>query len=215
MKKILPISLLVASITFVSCNNSSQEETSNHDTATTKCTFTVDTTQVAQVNWTAFKTNAKIGVGGKFDEVSVTGGEAPSGIDELLNTIKFSINTGSTNSNNPVRDVKIVASFFSTMDSTQFITGNLLNVIGNDSAGSCQANLVMNQVQQTTMLNYVLDADTLRLTGEVDITNFKALDALASLNSVCLEKHTGEDGESITWPNVAVNITAVINRHCN
>jgi hypothetical protein len=40
----------------------------------------------------------------------------------------------------------------------------------------------------------------------MDITNWNPLDALASLNKVCEILHTGRDGVSKTWSDVALNI---------
>ena len=45
------------------------------------------------------------------------------------------------------------------------------------------------------------------MNANMDITNWNALDALAALNKVCEILHTGADGVSKTWSDVALNIT--------
>ena len=63
MKRIIPVLGLAL---FAACAGEPKQEKSAEN-----CTINFNTHQTT-VGWTAFKTTAKIGVGGKFDQVSIT-----------------------------------------------------------------------------------------------------------------------------------------------
>jgi hypothetical protein len=46
------------------------------------------------------------------------------------------------------------------------------------------------------------------MNATMDVSNWNALEALASLNKVCEALHTGSDGVSKTWSEVTLNITS-------
>ena len=218
MKKLfLPLSI-IAAVSFSSCggeSNEATEETTVEETAEPTCFYAFDANNETSVKWTAFKTNEKIGVGGQFDEVMVTGGEKSTKITDVINTIKFSITTASTNTTNEARDKKIIDSFFGTMVTTDLIIGQLENAEGDNNSGTCKALLTLNNVEKEVTLKYTLTDNVLNLTGEMNINDFDAQSSLTALNEVCSEKHTGKDGESITWPNVELNITSTLSKDCH
>ena len=40
----------------------------------------------------------------------------------------------------------------------------------------------------------------------IDVLNWGAKSSLDALNQVCLEQHTGPDGENVLWPNVDISV---------
>jgi len=218
MKKIFLPLAVIAAVTFSSCGGNEKTDEANDvavENAEPTCFYVYNDESSAVVKWTAFKTSAKVGVSGQFDEVSVTAGDKSTKITDVLKTIKFSIKTASTNTTNEGRDKKIVDAFFGTMITTDLIMGQIKSAEGDNEKGSCIALITLNDVESEVNLNYVLTDNVVTLTGEMDINNWNGQAALTALNEVCSEKHKGEDGESVTWPTVELNIEATLNKKCH
>ncbi len=216
-KIFLPIAVFTA-LAITSCGG--EETTATTEKNTTEnteeiCFYSYDETAGAQVRWTAFKTTAKKGVGGQFDQVNVTAGEKSTKITEVLETIKFNIVTSSTNTSDEGRDAKIVKSFFGVMSETDLILGQVKNVSGDNTSGTCSFYLTINNIEKETVLDYVVEGATIILTGEIDVINWGAEDAVASLNEVCGPLHAGEDGITKTWSVVELEIETTLKKSCH
>ena len=217
MKKIfLPLAVIVA-VSLSSCggNEHNSEETTIVENAEPTCFYVYNEQSSATVKWTAFKTSAKVGVGGQFDDVVVTAGEKSTKVTEVLEAIKFTIKTASTNTANEGRDKKIIDSFFGTMITTDLIVGQIKSAEGDNEKGTCITLLTLNDVESEVTLNYVVTDNVVVLTGEMDVNNWNAQAALAALNEVCNDLHKGDDGVSVTWPNVELNIEASLVKNCH
>jgi polyisoprenoid-binding protein YceI len=216
MKKIfLPIAV-IAAFTITSCGGDTEktEETITENTEEV-CFYTYDATAGAQVRWTAFKTSAKVGVGGQFDQVNVTVGDKSTKITDILESIKFNIPTSSTNTTNEDRDNKIIASFFGAMDQTDLILGQVKSVEGDNTAGTCTFYLTINNIEKEAVLAYTVEDAIVKMTGEIDMVNWSAEGAVASLNEVCGDLHTGEDGVTKTWSVVELAIETTLTKACH
>lgn len=219
MKKIfLPIALFAA-FTITSCGGGNHSaESTKEITAEEKeeiCFFSYDEAAGAQVKWTAFKTSEKIGVGGQFDRVNVSSGDKSTKITDILQNIKFNIPTASTNTANVDRDKKIVTYFFGEMKTTDLILGQVKSCEGDNKSGTCTFYLTLNNVEKETTLNYTVEDNTIKLTGEIDMVDFGAEAAVASLNKVCEALHTGADGVSKTWSTVELAIETTLKKECH
>lgn len=220
---LLPFSAF-ALMAMVSCGGNAGDNVTDSEKTSEKATEEVSSQEnchfiykegSATVGWTAFKTTSKVPVGGKFTQVKVRGENNTHGLTGLLETIEFSIATSSTSTNDTIRDGKIVASFFGKMVSTDAITGSVKSATGDDKSGTCTFLLKMNNVEQELPLEYVLANDTLTLTGEMDILDFQANDAMSELNKACKDLHMGSDGVSKTWTTVDLNIQAALGKDCH
>ncbi len=217
MKKIfLPIAV-IAAFAISSCGGGETTETEDTTIENTEeiCFYSYDEAAGAQVRWTAFKTTAKVGVGGQFDQVNVTVGEKSTKITDILETIKFNIPTSSINTANEDRDSKIVKSFFGAMNATDIILGQVKNVAGDNTNGTCTFYLTINNIEKETTLDYLVEGSTVKLTGEIDMVNWSAENAVASLNEVCGALHTGEDGVTKTWSVVELAIETTLKKDCH
>lgn len=222
MKKTLSLLAIIAAVSFTSCKKEKEQSTEETAAKPTqdlfdapKCAYALDTLQTS-VKWTAFKTSAKIGVGGQFDSVSVIDQDSTAtSVADLLEGLAFTIQTNSTNTNNPDRDKKIIESFFGSMVTTNEITGTISSAEGKDTAGTCVAMLSLNGHKKEVALNYSLEDNKINLIGTMDLYEFGAEGPLAALNDVCTDLHKGDDGKSILWPNVDLNITIPITADCN
>ena len=216
MKKLfLPIAVITA-LAISSCGGDQTTETTEPAGSVEQtCFYSYDATAGAQVHWTAFKTSDKVPVGGQFDQVNVTAGDKSTKITDVLETIKFNIPVSGTNTTNPDRDAKIVNSFFGTMEATDIILGQVKSAEGDNTKGTCTFYLTLNNIEKEVVLNYTVEDATVKMTGEINLTDFNADNAVAALNEVCGALHTGADGVSKTWPNVELAIETTLKKDCH
>ncbi|KAB1069105.1 YceI family protein [Tamlana haliotis] len=206
MKK-LSLLFIAVTLSLTACKNEKKETKAAETTeASTAAKFVVKP-EATKVTFTAYKTTDKVGVGGefttlKFDEQS---GATPQ---EALNNLSFSIPVSSLFTNDPTntRDAKIKASFFGAMLDTDLITGTLKFV-----NGSAVAEVTMNgETQNLPMDVTITDERRVTLNGTMNLAEWNALDALASLNKACEALHTGADGVSKTWEDVAIEVSTFL-----
>jgi len=223
MKKVFFSLVIGSSIAFLSsCGGETKQEEKqdNHEQhdnhkeeKKAQCSYTIDSESL-KLNWTAFKHTAKAPVGGVFDLVELGGVvEAETKIGALKNAT-ISIYTNSVNSSNEGRDVKIKDSFFGTMQKTAILTGAIKEITGEES-GKATIEITMNAVKKDLIFDFEINAENIiTFKTEFSVNDFNAQTSLDALHEVCSEKHTGEDGKSILWPDVMVKISAKIIEDC-
>ena len=101
------------------------------------------------------------------------------------------------------------------MNATDLIIGQVKDAIGDNNSGTCTFYLTLNNVEREATLNYTLEDALLTLTGEIDLINFQAENAVAALNNVCEDLHKGEDGITKTWSIVELSIETTLNKNCH
>ncbi len=169
---------------------------------------TVTPTGPAAVHWEAYKTPAKAGVKGAFTGVRAEGLEAASGVAVLLEGATVTITASSVDSKNPERDAKLAAFFFGKMAGEE-ITARVTAVSGDDTTGTADVAITMNGVTRTVPMRYSVGDEGVKATGYVDLADFSALAALASINKACYDLHAGK-----TWQDVAVSFVLPVRTDC-
>ncbi|WP_373003848.1 YceI family protein [Sulfurimonas sp.] len=157
------------------------------------------------VSWKAYKTPAKVGVGGIFDSVKYTA-VAPKGNNfrEILVGSSVVIDTASVNSKNSGRDVKLVQFFFEQMSSKN-ITAKIVDIKSNKrergkpKTGVMSVAVTMNGVTKNVPMEYIFNKGDLSATGNIDLLDFSASKALSSINKACFDLHEGK-----TWSDVTI-----------
>jgi len=215
MKKYIIYTGIISSILlFVACSEAETTENSGNDLSkkdTKSCLLILDNENVV-VNWTAFKLSDRVGVGGTFDTVIVSGVTENETMVGAAATAQFDIITGSVNSNNTERDYKISDSFFGTMVNTATISGKILSL--NDD-GSGAISLTMNGVEKEVSLDWKATSENrLKLSAAINVNDWSAKPSLDSLNGVCTAVHTGKDGVSVLWPDVEIEVFADFKSDC-
>jgi len=215
MKKYIIYTGIISSILlFVACSEAETTENSGNDLSkkdTKSCLLILDNENVV-VNWTAFKLSDRVGVGGTFDTVIVSGVTENETMVGAAATAQFDIITGSVNSNNTERDYKISDSFFGTMVNTATISGKILSL--NDD-GSGAISLTMNGVEKEIALDWKATSENrLKLSAAINVNDWSAKPSLDSLNGVCTAVHTGKDGVSVLWPDVEIEVFADFTTDC-
>ncbi len=168
-----------------------------------------------KVHWTAYKTPAKLPVGGVFDDVTYRS-VAKSGINfrEIFVGSTLSIKTQSVNSKNSGRDAKLVKFFFKNMNNTN-IKAKITDiksdkrVKGKPKTGIFYVDISMNGITKNIPMNFSYFDGKLHAEGYIDILDFKASKALSSINKACFKLHKGK-----TWSDVKIGFNTAIKALC-
>ncbi|MCM4171661.1 hypothetical protein DHD32_09225 [Arenibacter sp. TNZ] len=210
MKKIAFACLSLLLITGISCKDAKkgQDEQAVELEATSSQKFSLvkDSTKVS---FTAYKTTEKLPVGGKFTKINIK--ETNEGITALqaLNGTTFSIPVSSlfTNDATGTRDPKILEFFFGVMENTELISGEF-KVSGADK---CSIDVTLNGKTANIPLDHTISGDNrYSFSGVMNLENWDALNAVTSINKACEVLHTGKDGVSKTWSEVAVHADVLL-----
>ncbi|MDN3619308.1 YceI family protein [Polaribacter undariae] len=207
MKRVVVLSLLmIVAFNFSSCKSDKKSDEKKEDIIKTKTSAVAFSLEEAknEINFVAYKTTEKVPVGGQFNKVDIISGGEGSSIKEAINNTEFSIPVSSIFTKDTSRDFKIQKFFFGVMDNTKLLSGKLL--ITDDTNGV--AEIKMNGVTDNVAFTYTIEGKVFKMEATMDITKWNASEALASLNTACLELHKGADGVSKTWSDVALNITS-------
>ena len=205
MKKNLLVSLLL--VAFLSCKTEKKVNPIKEikvEAPKSTAEFSIEKAS-KQINFTAYKTSDKIPVGGQFKKVNVLSGGEGNTVKEAINNTEFSIPVSSLFTQNSSRDYKIKKFFFGIMDNTKLLSWKLL--LTDTTNGVVE--IKMNGVSQKVPFKYSIVDRVFNMKASMDVNNWNASKALASLNNVCLDLHRGADGISITWSEVTLNITTI------
>lgn len=204
MKKIAVIIFLgiTANLSLISCKSEAKKESKEQVAAAFAIKYAKN-----DIEFTAYKTTDKVPVGGRFSKIEIVSGGTGDSVKEAINNTEFSIPISSLLTKDDSRDYKIKKFFFGVMDNTTLLTGKL--TISDDSNGI--AAIKMNGETQNVPFTYSIADKTFNMQATIDINKWNASAALASLNKVCKDLHKGADGVSVTWSEVALNITSKFN----
>ncbi len=204
-KSFIPIIAFSALITLNSCDQFKKSKNTENQFDLTGKKYSV-VPETTTVFWTGYKTTAKIPVKGQFMKLTIKNSKLANTAKETIDGIEFSIPVSSLFSNEESRDTKLKNFFFKIMDQTDLLSGKLN--IQNDTL--INASLQMNGMTKTIPLTYFIDGQMISMHGKMDILDWNAQEALASLHQQCEDKHTGNDGISKTWSEVAINVESYL-----
>ena len=167
-----------------------------------------------EISWNAYKTNDKIKVGGYFKDVSIDREDQIfNSFYDLIDGLKFSINSLSSSSGDAMRDLTLNDYFFSYLSQDFRINGALGRPI-NDSIDVFFDIFGQEKVVRLAFVNYTIPPyfnQVIELKGTIHLEKqFNAIKAYNSLHEKCINLHRGADGISKTWKEVVVNVRAVI-----
>ncbi|NQY06992.1 MAG: YceI family protein [Flavobacteriaceae bacterium] len=208
MKKFLLL-ICIATLTFTSCKKEEKpSEPGIEETAPVK-KFVVDASS-SSVGWTAYKTTAKTPVKGKFTQLKIDNPLESATIQGALQGLSFEIPVSSFFSNDDIRDNKIKSLFFGIMKDTSILSGTFKKMEGNDKQGKVTLTLTMNQVAHDVEMDYTIDGNKINISGNIMMMDWNLQEAYESIHKACELLHTGEDGISKTWKEVAIEGVAVV-----
>lgn len=211
MKRKLIFGIALATLMF-SCTTT-ETETNHQEEQVDEiqlCTYSYQP-ETTVINWTAFKTTAKKGVSGKFDEFDVL---VPNDNNEFmiqsLNSATVTIPVNSVNSDNPERDKKIDSLFFGAMNQTEIISV-LIKSITEESAA---VEITMNGKSVDYDGQITVENETVKFHTTINLDDFEAQPAVESLNTACKDLHTGDDGVSKLWSEVDIDVETTLKQNC-
>ncbi|MBW3518720.1 YceI family protein [Flavobacterium sp. NKUCC04_CG] len=193
-KKLLTLALIGALV--VSCGK--KEETKVEQLYPTEVTpvseqkVNLDYT----LEWTAFKTPKKVGVKGTFDKMELTDVKEAATLIASLEGAKFTVETPTVNSKDPLRDDKLKAGFFAKM------AGNITGSFGAFKDGKVAVSITMNGVTKEKIFAYESTDTSVKINGSIDmIADFSANAAFDSIHELCKDLHEGK-----TWTDVDIAV---------
>lgn len=162
------------------------------------CISSIDFSK-AQINWTAFKTPAKVGVKGSFKnfKVNATGNN--------LDNAEVEIDTSSVYTKNKQRDAKIYKHFFKRMVSSTKIKAKILNF----TKSTLDLEVKMNKSTIIVPMDVSIRNGILKANGIIDIFDFNMYKNLKSINYACKELHQGK-----TWNDVQIELVLKYPKSC-
>jgi len=177
------------------------------------CTYEYDPSSTT-VTWTAYKFTEKAGVTGSFDRIATEGlktGATPAAVFESL---AFKVETASVNTKNPDRDSKIHRSFFQKLKEGETLQGSVKEIKAEQAQVDLRINGVARQAHFKVQTTDSKDSVQVSFSSDLDLQDYGADAAIASLNTACKELHTGSDGKSKLWPDVKIDITTRLKKKC-
>ena len=216
MKKVF-YAIAISAIS-VGCSNPNEStddtkvtEVKAKPSTSTVCSYSYENAN-STIAWTAFKFTEKVGVGGTFNTLTVSGNNSAETMFQVFEGLRFNIPVSSVNSNNPDRDMKIQKYFFANLSEMENIEGFFSNINEN---GEGMLSLVMNGRSQEVPVQLEARGDSVFLNTSIDVQMWDGMSGIEALNQVCEDLHKGADGLSVLWPNVDLSLSTKLNKECN
>ncbi|MDX1651489.1 MAG: YceI family protein [Brumimicrobium sp.] len=216
MKKTLLLTGLFFAAIFTACDNQESEkldpEVEPGDVV--NCVYTFDEDKM-ELQWTAYKFTRKAPVFGTFTHMQVEGKLEGAVPKEMLESFEFQIPTSTVETNDPSRNKKIDSLFFSKLDKTSMITGN---VVALKDDGTAVINIKMNDIEKEVIGKYTLEDNKFAFETQIDLSTWDALEQLNELNVACKDLHTDvENGEKVSklWPDITISFKTELVKVCD
>ena len=177
------------------------------------CVFSCDLNQVSVI-WSGFKTTEKIKVTGqfkKFKSKKASNNKSFQSVQDLIEGLDFVIDSQSSVSGDPVRDLNLRDAFFRYFVEKFMISG----VFGKIQGDSISVSLNL-MGQKNFKLGISYTNEVVNIKGSVDlIKQLNANMAFEAIQRKCYDLHKGPDGNSKTWSDVEIHIKAPITTKCD
>ena len=160
----------------------------------------------SSLQWTAYKTSDKVPVKGTFKDVRIVSSNKSADAAGSLEGLSFEIPVSSIFTNDTIRDGKLQKFFFAIMNNSMTLKGKFKV----ESADSRNLDISMNGMSRELPFKFEVQQDTIHLNANMDLNDWGAQTALESINEACRELHTGPDGVSKTWNEVALNAKILV-----
>ena len=214
MKRTKLFFLTTALFVFIlGCDNETSNKSKDSKSNKIDCNYSL-IQDSSSVNWTAFKTNERVGVKGHFDVFKVWLPKEVKLPSEALLDASFDIETKSVNTGNMERDPKLVKFFFETLQDGHIIKGVIKSVDGNENNGNGLIELMFNDMIKDIPYTYQVKGNTIYLKTGINLEDWNGSSAVKSLNTECYDLHTGADGVSKLWPDIEIEVIAQLKKQC-
>lgn len=194
---------------FTSCKGDSKAETEVVENAEPECFYSYNE-GTTKFEWTAFKTSAKVGVAGGFNDIEVTSEDSDDPMI-VLKSLAFTMKTASVETNNEDRNGKVAKHFFETINTSE-ITGNVVDI---KDDGKCIIKITMNDLSVDVSGDYTFVDNKFTFDSMIDVASWNGIPGITALNTICKDLHTGEDGVSKLWSEVQLAFSTTLKSDCD
>jgi hypothetical protein len=175
------------------------------------CTYMV---KEAKPEWTAYKYTEKAAVGGTFNSFSLSSPKLASSFVASMEGLSIEIDASSVESKNPARNKTIAEKYFFLFAPQNIIKGNVVSATGDEEKGSIEINIDMNGVQKPYTFTYTQKEGKVIASSVMDMMDFQLQKPFDSIHTSCETLHTGADGVSKTWTEVALRVVVSYEKTC-
>lgn len=204
MKKItLFLGIVFGTSILTSCGGETAEE------QTQQCNFSYNANN-SVIEWTSFKFTERKGVKGSFNDYLIDGVSSAPTAKELVESLAFTIQTNSVETNDPGRNEKIANFFFGTLE-TPVLSGKV-NKLMDD--GKAEIEISMHGITKKVMGTYKLDDIYFSFNASIDVLDWDGATGIDALNAQCIDNHTGPDGVLKLWSEVDLSFTTTLDKTC-
>ncbi len=175
-----------------------------------KDSCTIEQVGDVKVGFEGYKTDFKAGVSSQFKSVKYSvGSKKANNLKELLIGSSVVIDTKNIKSDSAAISENIIKFFFDILESDK-IKAEIIDVNAtNRRRGNLSVDITMNGVTKRVAMSYVFRENSIFGLGKIDIVDFNAGKALASLNKACFDVHLGK-----TWEDVGINFEIPVKKVC-
>lgn len=152
-----------------------------------------------EVKFVAFKTPAKVGVGGALKGFQIMKDKKAKTYKDIMKSASISIDGDSVYTNNKARDKKIVKNFFQNAKDG----GDIKAVVTKMSSKKMKMDLTFNGITKNIPMTYKFENNTFNAKGFIDVLDFSASKSLKAINKACYALHEGK-----TWSDVELELVA-------
>jgi len=155
------------------------------------------------VGWTSYKTLAKIGVSGTFNDVKLTKSKNRSDIKTALEGTSVTLNMANIDAKAAIKTTNILK-FFAPELVNQVINATIVKV----GEKSLALKIILNGTKQIIPMKYTLDGGVMLASGVIDAREFGLEKALGNLNrNVAGHKNKG-------WLDIDINFELIYDNSC-
>lgn len=215
MRSVIAIAVLASSIVACSSGEANDEKVDKKVDKIENCVYTYMPNK-SELTFTAYKFIRKAGVSGTFTTLDVKGELTGSVPKDIIESLSFSIPTGTVETNNLDRNKKIDSLFFGMIGGDHMITGKVVKL--DESSNMATLSITMNEITNDVTGEYTLEDNKFSFKADIDVNNWEANAGLTALNEACYDLHTDvENGDTVSklWPDVSLEFETVLEKKCD
>lgn len=200
MKRIFLSLGLIAFLASCGSDNSVETETQEIKEETLVDEADLDALPKVHFQWTAFKTEERVGVNGHFQKMEIINySEDANTVEGKINNGKVIIDGSTVDTGDPARDNTLNQFFFKHLD------GPIEAEFGELKDGIAPVAITMHNKTAEKEFEYNVNGNTIVIKGSIDIIkDFQASEAFDSLHEQCYDLHEG-----VTGTDVAIEVEVI------
>ena len=160
----------------------------------------------SKLEWTGYKTPKKVGVKGSFEKFEIkTKNDQSKTIELAIKDSKFTVDSTTVRTGDPIRDQRIVNFFFTKNNKPVEISGNVKSV----KKDIVEVEFNINGTKKIVPMTLTIQDNNATLVGGIDVMNFVMGENLSLLTEACKVEHEGK-----TWSTVDLSLVAEFTKTC-